>query len=178
MPRVWVSVGSNIERERSIRAALWELDRLFGDLVISPVYETEAVGFEGDAFFNLVVGFDSDRRPGELHGLLREVEARHGRRRDGAKFSARTLDLDVLTYGNEVTDEGGKPLPRDEIEKYAFVLLPLADVAPEERHPQLDLTYRELWKQFEQSHTEHLQKLDAPAWLDGWENGPDVQPGC
>ena len=127
MSRVWISVGSNIDRERSVRAALWELRRLFGDLVISPVYETAAVGFDGDAFLNLVVGIETARAPGELHALLRDIEASHGRVRSAARFDARTLDLDVLTYGDAVTDEGGKQLPRDEILKYAFVLGPLAE---------------------------------------------------
>lgn len=172
MPRVWISVGSNIARERSVRAALWELGRTFGELVVSPIYETPAVGFDGDPFLNLVVGVETDRRPGELHAMLREIEARHGRTRDGAKFSARTLDLDVLTYGDAVTTEGGKPLPRDEILRYAFVLAPLADVAPDERHPQTGQRYADLWDGFGDS--DGLRRLDDPAWLAGWEQGPDA----
>ncbi|MCB1772609.1 MAG: 2-amino-4-hydroxy-6-hydroxymethyldihydropteridine diphosphokinase [Gammaproteobacteria bacterium] len=174
MSRVWISVGSNIDRERSVRAALWELRRLFGDLVISPVYETAAVGFDGDAFLNLVVGIETARAPGELHALLRDIEASHGRVRSAARFDARTLDLDVLTYGDAVTDEGGKQLPRDEILKYAFVLGPLADVAPDECHPQDGRSYGELWRDFGGSDKNGMVRLDAPAWLDGWERGPAV----
>ena len=172
MPRVWISVGSNIDRERSVRAALRELQQLFGDLVLSPIYETEAVGFDGDAFLNLVVGVDTARAPGELHTLLRDIEASHGRRRSGVRFDARTLDLDVLTYGDAVTGEGGKQLPRDEILKYAFVLGPLADVAPDERHPEDGRSYRELWRDFSGSDRDAMVRLDSPAWLDGWELGP------
>ena len=165
MPRVWISIGSNIDREHHIRAALRELRALFGVLRVSPVYETEAVGFEGDAFYNLVVGVETDRRPAELHRLMREIEARNGRQRRGSKFSSRTLDLDLLTYGNEVTDEGGKPLPRDEILKYAFVLAPLADVAPGERHPETGQTYRELWAGDADRDRLGLRPLKDAAWL-------------
>lgn len=173
MPWVWVSAGSNIDREHSIRAALWELHRAFGDLVVSPVYETEAVGFKGDAFFNLVIGFATELAPGELHARLREVEDRHGRQRGGEKFSARALDLDVLTYGDAVTDDGGKRLPREEILKYAFVLKPLADVAPDERHPETGDSYRTLWDQLPSAASVGLRRLDAPVWLAGWKDGPD-----
>lgn len=165
MPRVWVSIGSNIERERNIRGALVDLRQRFGELIVSPVYETPAVGFSGAAFFNLVVGFDTDLPPVTLHGLMREIEARHGRERDGPKFSSRTLDLDLLTYGDAVTDEGGKVLPRDEITRYAFVLAPLVDVAGEERHPQLGESYRSLWERMSTENKEGLQRLDDPAWL-------------
>ena len=172
MPRIWVSVGSNIERERHILAALQDLREMFGELTVSPVYETEAVGFKGDAFFNLVVGFDSELSPAALHGLMRRIEARHGRERGGGKFAARTLDLDLLTYGDLVTNQGGKSLPRDEILRYAFVLAPLADVAGDELHPQLGEDYRTLWARFSPDNKEVLQRLENPAWLTGtgWES--------
>ncbi|HOP17182.1 MAG: 2-amino-4-hydroxy-6-hydroxymethyldihydropteridine diphosphokinase [Gammaproteobacteria bacterium] len=173
MPRVWVSVGSNIDRERHIRAALRELRQAFGELTVSPVYETAAVGFDGDAFLNLVVGFVSELPPAQLHRLMRAIEDRHGRRRDGQKFSARTLDLDVLTYGDTVGDDGGKALPRDEILRYAFVLAPLADVAGDERHPVSGEQYRDLWKQFAQTNKAHLQRLDDTAWLQDWDSDSD-----
>jgi 2-amino-4-hydroxy-6-hydroxymethyldihydropteridine diphosphokinase len=146
MPRVWVSIGSNIDRQRNVRGALEDLRGLFGELTVSPVYETDSVGFEGDAFYNLVAGFDSELPPATLHGLMREIEARHGRERGAEKFAPRTLDVDVLTYGDTATDEGGKLLPRDDIEQYAFVLRPLADVAGDERHPVTGERYAEMWQ--------------------------------
>ena len=148
MPWVWVSIGSNIERERHVRAAVEALRERFGELVVSPVYETAAEGFEGAPFYNLVAGFRADVTPAELHALLRDIESRNGRVRGSAKFSARTLDIDALTYGDTCTDEGGKHLPRDEIVRYAFVLKPLADVAPHEIHPEAGRTYRELWQAY------------------------------
>lgn len=165
MPRVWVSAGSNIDRERHIRGALADLREAYGRLIVSPLYETEAVGFAGDAFLNLVVGFDTGQRPAQLHARLREIEARHGRKRNGPKFSARTLDLDLLTYGEAVTDEGGKALPRDEILRYAFVLGPLADVAGEERHPQLGERYASLWADFPAAEKARMRRLADPDWL-------------
>ena len=165
MPRAWISVGSNIERERNIRAAVQDLEAIFGELVVSPIYETEAVGFDGDAFFNLVVGVESDRSPAELHRLMREIEQRHGRTRGGKKFSSRTLDLDLLTYGDAVTDEGGRHLPRDEIMKYAFVLAPLADVAADELHPELGEDYGSLWQRYRAADRDRLQRLADTRWL-------------
>lgn len=165
MPRIWVSVGSNIEREPNVRAALAELRAKFGELLVSPVYEAQAVGFDGPPFFNLVVGLDSELPPAMLHRLMREIEARHGRDRGGAKVASRTLDLDVLTYGDEVTEEGGKPLPRDEILEYAFVLAPLADVAGGERHPVLGERYADLWARMAEETGQRLQRVDDLTWL-------------
>jgi len=151
MPRVWVSIGSNIDRERHIRAALQHLREAFGELVVSPVYESAAVGFDGAPFFNLVAGFFNNAPATELAVRLRAIEEAHGRLRDGPKFSSRTLDIDLLTWGDAVVRAGKLELPRDEILKYAFVLRPLADVAPEERHPVAGRSYRELWQAFDQA---------------------------
>ena len=159
MPRVWVSVGSNIARETNIRGGVTALRELFGELVVSPVYETAAVGFDGAAFLNLVVGFYSEQSPRALHGLMHEIEARFGRERNAEKFASRTLDLDVLTYGDSVSDDGGKHLPRDEILRYAFVLAPLADVAADEVHPEVGKTYAQLWAEFDGARD--LSRIDA-----------------
>lgn len=159
---VWVSIGSNIEREKHVCAALRALREQFGELTVSPVYETPAVGFEGDPFYNLVVGFDTDVAPQRLHGLLRRIEDANGRKRGAEKFSSRTLDIDALTYGNEITDAGGKHLPRDEITRYAFVLKPLADVAGEQLHPELRNSFASLWESYRQNNNSQLKEVLLP----------------
>jgi 2-amino-4-hydroxy-6-hydroxymethyldihydropteridine diphosphokinase len=159
MVRVWVSVGSNIDRERHVRAALRALRERFGRLQLSPIYESPAEGFHGDPFYNLVVGFDTDVPPERLHALLREIEGANGRTRGSEKFSARTLDIDALTYGDQVTDAGGKHLPRDEITRYAFVLKPLADVAGDQIHPELRHSFAHLWNEFRRTHAAELKEV-------------------
>ncbi len=159
MPWVWVSIGSNIHREHNVRGAVAALTRRFGELTLSSVYETPSEGFDGDPFYNLVAGFATDLPPEQLHPALREIEDAFGRVRAGPKFSARTLDIDLLTYGDAVTDRGGKALPRDEIEKYAFVLGPLAEVAPEERHPVTGQSYRQMWDRFPPAQRDALRPL-------------------
>lgn len=149
MPRIWVSLGSNIEREKHIRAAVAELERLLGPASISPVYETDAEGFEGPAFYNLVTGHETDLPAEELMRLFRQLEDELGRERGENRFDSRTMDIDLLTYGDLIGEVAGKQLPRDDITDYAFVLKPLCDLAPDEVHPVLGKSYRQMWEEFE-----------------------------
>ena len=146
MTRVWISAGSNVDKEKNIRDAIDHLAQEFGVLLLSPVYLTKAEGFEGDDFLNLVIGIDTELSPKQLRQKLRDIEDRQGRIRGDNKFASRTLDLDLLTWGSLVDEAQG--IPRDEILKYAFVLKPLADVAPQETYPGGDQSYAELWKNF------------------------------
>jgi 2-amino-4-hydroxy-6-hydroxymethyldihydropteridine diphosphokinase len=146
MPHCYVSVGSNIDKAKNIDAGLNSLREMFGELSISPIYETAAVGFDGDNFYNLVVGFESDLSVHAVFQILRELEFKHGRSSNSQKFSPRSLDLDLLLYGDEIIDDGILKLPRDDIEKYAFVLQPLADIAPNLIHPIHQKTYRKMLK--------------------------------
>jgi len=149
MARCWISIGSNQDRERSIRGAVQALRKRFGVLVLSSVYESEAVGFDGHPFYNLVAGLDTNEPTAEVRTTLRSIEDQLGRVRGPDKFSPRTLDLDLLTYGDRVDLENRQELPRDEILRYAFVLGPLAEVAGDEIHPVVGHSYRQLWADFE-----------------------------
>lgn len=151
MARVYVSVGSNMDRERNIRSCIEILKKRFGSLVISTVYQSRAVGFEGDDFFNLVVGFDTKMDVYTLVKLLRSIEACHNRRRNKTRFSPRTLDLDLLIYDDLVLEETELHIPRDEITRYAFVLCPLAEVAGQWFHPLIKHTLTELWAAFDKN---------------------------
>jgi 2-amino-4-hydroxy-6-hydroxymethyldihydropteridine diphosphokinase len=150
MPRVFVGIGSNIEREKNIRAGVADLRRHFGELSLSTVYESEAVGFDGNNFYNLVAAFNSEESVEVINQTLHEIEDAHGRTREGPRFSSRTLDIDLLLYGDLVLQQGKLDLPRDEITKNAFVLCPMAELAPTLRHPLLNKSYAELWATFDQ----------------------------
>lgn len=151
MTAIYLSLGSNVDRHNNIAAALDALAGLFGELQISSVYESKSVGFDGSNFFNLVVGADTTLSITELSETLKRIEDNNGRKRNGPKFSPRTLDIDILTYGDFVGVESGIELPRAEITKNAFVLLPLAEIAPQVLHPQLQKTYRDLWLGYDQA---------------------------
>lgn len=153
MTRITVSIGSNIERDHHVRSCLDALAASFGTLAISRVFESEPVGFEdGRNFYNLVVAFDSDRPAGELQAWCKRLESANGRREGVPKFSPRTLDIDLLTVGDLTGRHDGVELPRDEILHHAFVLIPLAELLPEARHPLTGRTYAAHCLEFEAGH--------------------------
>ena len=153
MHEVFISIGSNINPDENIAAALRDLDTLFGPLKRSKTFETEAVGFEGPLFHNLVISFQTNLSPTDIYQRLREIEEYYGRTRDSQKFSSRTLDLDLILFGEEIIKDGYVNVPRDEICRYAFVLEPLAELAPNNRHPINGKTYRELWSEYKSRDT-------------------------
>lgn len=149
MAQVFLSLGSNEDRRFHIQSCLTALKQAFGSLLLSSVYESESVGFKGDAFLNMVVAIDTELAVGPLSKALKSIEDEHGRRRDVPKFSGRTLDIDILTYDDAVGDFGGVVLPRDEITNNAFVLKPLAEIAGEQLHPVLMQGYAVLWQAYD-----------------------------
>jgi len=160
--RGYISIGSNINKDEHIPASLRALEQTFGELTVSSIYESEPVGFTGDVFYNLVVGFDSDLGVKAVAKQLRQIELDNGRTRDSRKFAARTLDLDLILYGDLIVNDGRLQIPRDEIEHYAFVLEPLAEIAPSLQHPVSHISYGELWEQFDKADLK--QKRVAPSW--------------
>ncbi|MHB8622036.1 MAG: 2-amino-4-hydroxy-6-hydroxymethyldihydropteridine diphosphokinase [Sulfuricaulis sp.] len=148
MSRVHVSVGSNIEREISIRGAVRDLAARYGPLRLSPVYESKAHGFEGANFYNLVVGFDTTEAIERVKESLAHIESQFGRQRQVHHVSSRTLDLDLLLYDDVVRHDERINLPHPDIQRYAFVLRPLAEIAPDLRHPETGETCAKMWAQF------------------------------
>ena len=151
MATIYISLGSNIDRDKNTRAGVAALKQVFGELTLSSVYESEAVGFEGDAFYNMVIACSVETPVHETNQILRDIEDAHGRDRSGPKFSSRTLDLDLLLYDDLVLDEKGLILPRGEILKNAFVLWPLAEIAPNLKHPVVQSSYADLWSAFDKN---------------------------
>lgn len=147
---VFVGIGSNIEPRTHIPQALRLLQRRFGVLQVSQVYECPAVGFEGDAFCNLVIGFDSNEAPLDVVHALRDIEQQCGRSRSETMRS-RTIDLDLLLYGERILDDADLRVPRRDIMRYAFVLKPLVELMPDGRHPADGRRYADLWADFDAS---------------------------
>jgi 2-amino-4-hydroxy-6-hydroxymethyldihydropteridine diphosphokinase len=150
MAEVYVAAGSNVEPEKNLAHALDELAQAFDDLVVSPAYRNPAVGFAGADFINLVVGFGTAESAAQVKQTLERIEALCGRSRNAAKWAPRTMDLDILMYDQVVSDEPGLLLPRPDLLRRAFMLKPLADLAPGLRHPTQQRTIGELWAAFPQ----------------------------
>jgi 2-amino-4-hydroxy-6-hydroxymethyldihydropteridine diphosphokinase len=163
-------MGSNIERDYYIRAGLKSLQQHFGQLELSSIYEAKAIGFDGDAFYNLVAGFNSELDAVEIAALLREIEYQHGRGSNSQKFSSRTLDLDLLLVGELIINSPQLQLPRPDIVRYGFVLQPLAEIAPQLIHPLIKQSYSQLWQQFDKHAL--MQHIINPAWLIDFINHP------
>lgn len=149
MSQIYISIGSNIDRNHHISASLHALEQSFGQLDISSIFESEAVGFSGENFYNLVVGAQTELSMPIVVEILKKIEDENGRVRSGERFSARTLDLDLLTYDDLIAEQPAQ-IPRDEITKNAFVLWPLAEIAPNKVLPGSDKTYQQLWQAYDQ----------------------------
>ncbi|HMM23445.1 MAG: 2-amino-4-hydroxy-6-hydroxymethyldihydropteridine diphosphokinase [Pseudoxanthomonas sp.] len=157
MGMAYLSLGSNVEPERHLRAAVAALRARFGEVLLSPVYRTRSVGFDGTDFLNAAAVIDSDLDPFALNDWLHALEDAHGRDRSGPRFSDRTLDIDIVLYDDLVLQgPGNLRLPRDEL-KHAFVLLPLVDIAPEAVEPRSGRTLAALWRE----HPDHATPPQA-----------------
>lgn len=159
--QVYVSVGSNINRRKNITLALEKLTDEFGAIEQSSIYESDAVGFNSAPFYNLVIGFHTNKLPGDVQARLHTIEDACGRVRSQS-LSARTMDLDLLLYADLVVDEAGLCLPRSDITRYAFVLCPLAEIAGARKHPVSNECYADMWAAFDDSE-QVLTRIDWPA---------------
>jgi len=145
MSTAWLGLGSNVSADTHIRAGIRELERDFENVRLSPVYTSLSVGFDGDDFINLVARVETDMHPLALRQYLRELEDRFGRKRDVAKFSDRSLDIDILFYDDLVLLSPVLEIPRAEILKFSHVLKPLADLEPDLIHPTELRTMADIW---------------------------------
>lgn len=145
LTRVYVGIGSNVNRQANIRAGLDALYQAFGPLVVSPVYACAAVGFCGDDFFNLAASFSTQKDLPAVIRLLKQLELAQGRDFTAPRFSAKTLDIDVLLWGDFCGEQAGLQLPRPDITEHAYVLAPLADLAGDRRLPGTQRRLAELW---------------------------------
>jgi 2-amino-4-hydroxy-6-hydroxymethyldihydropteridine diphosphokinase len=156
MPKAYLSLGSNQDPERHLAQALTELRARFGPVLVSPTYRTPAVGFVGPDFLNSAAIIDTELDIVALDAWLHALEDAHGRRRDQPRFSSRPLDIDIVFYDELVfAGPGNLQVPRPEL-RHAFVLKPLADIAPDFRDPTSGLTLAELWSR----HPEHGRPPD------------------
>jgi 2-amino-4-hydroxy-6-hydroxymethyldihydropteridine diphosphokinase len=145
LTRIFLGLGSNIDRERHLCAGLDALAGFLTDMTCSPVFESHPVGIKSGPFFNLVVSALTDLPLMELDRRLKFIEADNGRYAPDRK--GLPLDIDVLLYGEQVGNFDGLVLPRAEILKNAFVLWPLSLIAPQRLHPEAGVSFARLWSE-------------------------------
>ena len=158
MATVYVGLGSNIEPEANLQLGVAELRRRYGDVEVSAVYRSAAVGFEGDDFLNLVARFESEIEPAAIGEAITAIHNVAGRDRHGGKWESRPLDIDLLLYNDRVMDE--PRVPREDVLEYSFVLRPLAELAPDLVHPVTGRTMLEHWQEFDASR-QPLEVVDV-----------------
>jgi 2-amino-4-hydroxy-6-hydroxymethyldihydropteridine diphosphokinase len=130
--RAYVGVGSNIEPEVNVAAALRRLAELARVAAISTFYRTPAEGRPDQPdYYNGVVALDTDLGPAALHAALRRIEAALGRRRSADRHAARPIDLDLVVYGDQVIAEEGLVVPDPDITRRAFLAVPLCELSPD-----------------------------------------------
>ena len=149
MPTVYLGVGSNLDAEKNLRLAFREIRGRFSLQKISSVYRNKALGFDGDDFLNAVACIETELTP---HDLCSELELIHdiaGRKRGSERFSSRTLDIDLLLYDQLVLHDPPVRVPRKDVLSFSFVLGPLAEIAPDYRHPVSGRLIGEHWREFD-----------------------------
>ena len=159
MAKVYLGLGSNELPEVNLRLAIAELRRRYGELDISPVYQSAAVGFVGDDFLNLVVGMESETGPESICGEIELIHNLAGRDRGSDKWESRPLDIDLLLYNDLVEDARPVRVPRDDILNYSFVLRPIAELAPELIHPVTGKSMLQHWQEFD-ADSQPLEEIE------------------
>jgi 2-amino-4-hydroxy-6-hydroxymethyldihydropteridine diphosphokinase len=162
--RVFVAAGSNLEPQAHLARAAAEIVHSWHDAQFSRAYRNAAVGFDGPEFINLVVGFTTAQPLEAVIARLRAIETQCGRPRYAPKWASRTMDLDVLLFGDRVEKTSEYTLPRPDLLKRPYMLGPLAEIAPHEMHPTAGKTIGELWREFDRDGHEMVPvSIDLPA---------------
>jgi 2-amino-4-hydroxy-6-hydroxymethyldihydropteridine diphosphokinase len=151
MPEVYVAAGSNVEPYKHLARAARELAGTYSGARFSSWYRNRAVGFEGEDFINFVAGFSTEQPLDAVIGRLQVIEGLCGRARTAPRWAPRSMDLDILLYGAQVLDTPAVRLPRPDLLKRAYMLGPLAELAPQLMHPTAKTSIGTLWRQFDQA---------------------------
>lgn len=159
MTDVYLGLGSNLAPRENLRLAVRELERRFGLARLSPVYRSAAVGFDGADFFNAVAIVRTTKSAAEIVAELEEIHELAGRERGETAFMSRTLDIDLLLYGDAIIEESR--VPRDDVLAFAFVLGPLADIAPDLVHPVSGKTIAAHWAEFDRDASPLVREPDV-----------------
>ena len=149
MKDVYVAAGSNVEPEKNLARACQEIANTWSDVRYSRAYRNRAVGFDGPDFINMVLGFGTDDSLESVLARLRDIEILCGRPRNAPKWASRTMDLDVLLFGDRVEKTADYTLPRPDLLKRPYMLGPMAEIAPGVKHPIAGITIGELWQEFD-----------------------------
>ncbi|MEL7186477.1 MAG: 2-amino-4-hydroxy-6-hydroxymethyldihydropteridine diphosphokinase [Pseudomonadota bacterium] len=157
---IFLGLGSNVDPEANLRLAIRELQRRFGDLTVSSVYRSAAMGFDGDDFLNLVVSMQSNCSALCVCESIELIHNLAGRQRSSNKWEARPLDIDLLLYNDQIIDEPPVRVPRSDVLEYSFVLRPLAEIAPDLKHPVTGRSMLEHWKEFDAA-SHPMERVDV-----------------
>ena len=149
MSTVYLGLGSNVAPESNLLLAARELRRRFTLRKISSVYRSKSLGFDGDDFFNAVAWIETDKTPQALCAELEEIHHLVHRERNSDRFSSRTLDIDLLLFGQQVISGPPVRVPRSDVLEYSFVLRPLAEIAPDLVHPVTGKKISQHWREFD-----------------------------
>ena len=148
--KVYLSLGSNLgNRYQTLQKAIFSIQKRCGEvLAVSSVYENPAVGFKGADFLNACICIETELPPLDLLHTLLQVEQDFGRERSNTQgYRSRTLDIDIIFYGNEVINTNDLVIPHPNMDSRNFVLKPLADIAPQYYHPVINKDIRNLLQQ-------------------------------
>lgn len=151
MTMAYVSGGSNLDAEQNLLRAAHELKAACPGARFSRVYRNDAIGFDGPEFLNFVAELPFAGEPGALKAELERIEGLCGRPRYAPKWAPRTMDLDILLFGDRVLELPGLVLPRPQLTGWAFMLGPLAELAPDLLHPTVHRSIGALWREFDQA---------------------------